>query len=59
MSLKSENVDNGVHVMDLRALELEPASAVQKINANIEKAVESRASTEWLANKGRSFLTII
>jgi hypothetical protein len=45
--------------MDLRALELEPVSAVQKINANIEKAVESRASTEWLANKDRSFLTII
>jgi hypothetical protein len=46
VSLKSENIDNGVHLMDLRALELEPVSAVQKINANIEKAVESRASTE-------------
>jgi hypothetical protein len=52
VSLKSENVDNGVQVMDLRALELEPVSAVQKINADIEKAVESRASTEWLAKAG-------
>jgi hypothetical protein len=52
VSLKSENVDNGVQVMDLRALELEPVSAVKKINADIEKAVESRASTEWLAKAG-------
>jgi Alpha-L-fucosidase len=52
VSLKSENVDNGVHVMDLRALELEPVSAVKKINADIEKAVKSRASTEWLAKAG-------
>jgi hypothetical protein len=52
VSLKSENVDNGVHVMDLRALELEPVSAVININADIEKAVKSRASTEWLVKAG-------
>jgi hypothetical protein len=52
VSLKSENVDNGVQVMDLRALELEPVSAVKKINADIAKAVKSRASTEWLAKAG-------
>jgi hypothetical protein len=52
VSLKSENVDNGVHVMDLRALELEPVSAAKKINAEVEKAVASRASTEWLVKAG-------
>lgn len=52
VALKSPNVDEGVPVIDFRALELEPVSAVQKIRENREKAIASRASTEWLRQTG-------
>ena len=50
--LKSTNIADGTFVMDLRALELEPVAALTQINADLEKAIASRASTEWLTKAG-------
>ena len=50
--LKSTNIAAGTFVMDLRALELEPVAALPQINADLEKAIASRASTEWLTKAG-------
>ncbi len=52
VTLASDNVDDSLHVMDLRAIELEPISALQRIENNIQKAVNSRANSAWLAKAG-------
>lgn len=52
VSLKSTGLASDITLLNIRSIELVPASAIQSIENENKRAIASRASTEWLVKTG-------
>ena len=52
VSLKSTGLASDITLLNIRSIELVPASAIQSIENENKRAIASRVSTEWLVKTG-------